>query len=97
MEEFHRRLVAGVAVTSTHVSAILTINRDKRREISISVSSKDSKYRANRMKALIVADIISKEKTTQQVSFADGQVDTMKDVSMPRTFISKNRHSSTTA
>ena len=49
------------------------------------------------MAARIVADIISKEKTTQQVYFTDEQVDTMKDVSMPRTFLSKNRHSSTTA
>ena len=49
------------------------------------------------MAARIVADKISKEKTTQQVSFADEQVDTMDDVSMPQTFLSKNRHSSTTA
>ena len=27
MEDFHRRLVAGVAVTATHTSAILTVNR----------------------------------------------------------------------
>ena len=46
MEELHMRLVAGVAVTSTRVSAILTINRDKKREISLAVSSKDRKYRA---------------------------------------------------
>ena len=49
------------------------------------------------MAARIVADIISKEKTTQQVSFYDEQVDTMQDVSMPRTFLSKNRHSITTS
>ena len=48
------------------------------------------------MAARIVADIISKEKKTQQVSFADEQVDTMQDVSMPRKFLSKNIHSSTT-
>ena len=45
----------------------------------------------------IVADIISKEKTTQQVSLADEQLDTMKDVNMPRMFLSKNRHFITTA
>ena len=45
----------------------------------------------------IVADIILKEKTTQQVSFDDEKVYTMQDVSMPQTFLSKNRHSSTTA
>ena len=49
------------------------------------------------MVARIVADIISKEKTTQQVSFADEQVDTMKDFSMLQSFISQNRNSSTTA
>ena len=49
------------------------------------------------MAALIVADIISKEKTTQQVYFADEHVDTMKDVSMPQTFPSKNIHYSTKA
>ena len=48
------------------------------------------------MVARIVADIISKEKTTKQVSFADEQVDTMKDVSVPQMFLSNNRHSSTT-
>ena len=41
--------------------------------------------------------MISKENTTQQVSFFDEQVDTMKDVSMPQTFLSENRHSSTTS
>ena len=49
------------------------------------------------MASRIVADIISKEKTTQQVSFADEQVDIMQDFSMSRTFLSKNRHSNTTA
>ena len=43
----------------------------------------------------VVAEVISKEKTTQQVSFADETVDNMKDVSMPRTFLSKNIHYST--
>ena len=28
MYDFHRRLVAGIAVTATHVSAILTVNRE---------------------------------------------------------------------
>ena len=60
MDDFHRRLVAGVAVTATHVSAILTINRDKKREILLAVISKDRKYRSDRMEARIVADIISK-------------------------------------
>ena len=120
MNEFHRRLVGGVDVTATHASDILTVERDKKREILLAVSSKDKKreillavsskdrkreillavsskyrkHRADRMAARIVADIISKEKTTQQVYFADEQVDTMKDVSMPRTFLSENRHSS---
>ena len=40
MEKFHRRLVAGVDVTATHASAILTVNRDKKRLISLAVSSK---------------------------------------------------------
>ena len=97
MDNFHRRLVAGVSITATRASAILTINRDKKREILLAVSSKYSKYRADRMAARIVADIISKEKTTQHVSLADKQVDIMQDVSMPRTFLSKNRHSSTTS
>ena len=96
MDDFHRRLVAVIAVTATHASAILTVNRDKKRGMSLAVSSKDRKYRAYRMAARIVADIISKEKK-KQVYFAYEQVDTMKDVSMPRTFLSKNRHFSTTA
>ena len=78
MNDFHRRLVAGLAVTATHVSDILTVNRDKKREILLAVSSKNRKYRADRMAARRVTDIISKEKTTQQVSFADKQVDTME-------------------
>ena len=40
LDDFHRHLVAGVAVTATHASAILTINRDKKREMSLAVSSK---------------------------------------------------------
>ena len=60
MDNFHRRLVAGVAVTATRASAILTVNRDKKHEISLEVSSKDRKYRADRTTAQIVADIISK-------------------------------------
>ena len=71
MDNFHRRLVAGVAVTVTHASAILTVNREKKREISLAVSSKDRKYRSDIMASRILADIISKEKTTQQVSLAN--------------------------
>ena len=97
MDDLHRRLVAGVAVTVTQASAISTVNGDKKREIPLAVSSKDKKYRADRMAARIVADIITKEKTTKQVSFAYEQEYTMKDVMMPRTFLSDNRHSSTTS
>ena len=71
MDNLHRRLVAGVAVTTTHASDILTVNRDKKREISLAVSSKYRIYISDRMAARIVADIISKEKITQQVSFAN--------------------------
>ena len=45
----------------------------------------------------IVADIISKGKKTQQVYFAGEDVDTMKEISMTRTFLSENRHSITTS
>ena len=51
MEEFHRRLVSGVAVAVTLASAIFTVNRDKKREMSLEVSSKNSKYRADRIAA----------------------------------------------
>ena len=81
MYDFHRHLVAGVAVTATHASAILTVDKEKNRQILLALSSKDWKYRADRMAARIVADIISKESTTQQLFFVDEQVDTMKDVS----------------
>ena len=30
MDNFHRSLVAGVAITATHASSILTVNRDKK-------------------------------------------------------------------
>ena len=97
MDNFHRRRVAGVAVTATRVSAILTENRYKKREVLLAVSSKNRKYRAVIMVSQIVSDNISREKTTQQVYFADEQVYTMQDFSMPQTFLSKNRHSSNTA
>ena len=60
MNDFHRRIVAGIAVTATRVSAILTVNRDNKREMSLAVSSKDRKYISVRIAALIVADTISK-------------------------------------
>ena len=60
MDDFHRCLVADISVAAKIASAILTVNRDKKREISLVVSSKDRKYRADRMAAQIVADIISK-------------------------------------
>ena len=97
MEDFHRRLVASVYVTATRALDIFTVNRDKKREILLAVISKDRKYRAEIMAALIVTDILSKENTTQQVSFADEKVDIMQDVDMPQTFLSKNRHYSTTS
>ena len=81
MDNFHRHIVSSLAVTATHASAILTVKRYKR---------------ADRMAARIVADIILKEKTTQWVSFADEQVETMKDFSMPQMFLSENRNYSTT-
>ena len=43
MDYFNRRLVASVAVTVTQASAISNVNRDKKREISLAVSSKDRK------------------------------------------------------
>ena len=83
MDNFHRRLLAVVAITTKHVSAIFTVNRYKMREILLALSSKDRKYRSDRMASRIVEDIISKEKTTQKVSFANEQVDTTQDVSIP--------------
>ena len=41
------RIVASVAVTAERASAILTVNRDKKREILITVSSNDRSDRAN--------------------------------------------------
>ena len=43
MDNFHRDLVTGVAVTATHVLDILTVNGYKKREILLAVISKDSK------------------------------------------------------
>ena len=60
MDNFHRRLVSGVAFTKTSAPAILTANRDRKRIILLAVSSKDSKYRADIMEARILADIISR-------------------------------------
>ena len=60
MDNLYRRLLAGVAVTATCVTSLLTINRDKKREIYLAVSSKDRKYIADRMASRIVADIITK-------------------------------------
>ena len=78
MNDFHRRLVAGVDVTATHVPDILTVNREKKREILLAVSSKDRKReillsvsskdrsdRSDRISARIVAEIISKKRLTQ--------------------------------
>ena len=48
MDNFHWHLVAGVAVTATHASAILTVNRVKKREVSLEVRIKDRKYRAEK-------------------------------------------------
>ena len=39
-DESHRGLVAGVAVNATHALAILTVNRDKKREISLEVRTR---------------------------------------------------------
>ena len=71
MEKLHRCLVADIAVTATRVLAILTVNRDKKHEISLAVSSKDKTSRDDRMAAQIVSDITSEENTTQQAYFAD--------------------------
>ena len=60
MYNFHRRLVADVDVTAAHVSAILTVNRYKKREIYLAVSSKDRRDRPDRMVARIVSYVISK-------------------------------------
>ena len=77
-------------------SAILTVNRVKKREMLLVVINKDRKYISDRMSSQIVAYIISKEKK-KPVYFADEQVDTMKDFSMSRKKLSKSRHSSTAA
>ena len=63
--------------------------------MSLAVSIKDREYISDRIASRIVADVTSKENTTQQVYFVNEQVDTIQDVSMPRMFLSKNIHSST--
>ena len=60
MDDFHRRLVAGVSVTAERASAILTVNRYKKCKILLAVSSKERKYRSDRIASRILADIISK-------------------------------------
>ena len=40
MDNFHRHLLSGVTVTVARVSALLTVNRDKKRERLLAVSSK---------------------------------------------------------
>ena len=96
MDDFHRRLVSGVTVTAACVLAILTVNRYKKCEILLALSSKYRSDRSDIMEARIVSDIITKEKATKQVSFVDEQVDTVQDVSMPWTFLSNHRNFSTT-
>ena len=60
MDDFNRLLVAGVSVTAARASSILTVNRDKKRQIFPSISSKDIKYRADIIAARILLDTISK-------------------------------------
>ena len=60
MDDFHKRLVAGVDSTTACVSAILNINRYKKREMLLGVRSKYMSDRADRMAARIVSDIISR-------------------------------------
>ena len=48
MDNLHMCIVAGVAVTAACASYILTVNRDRKREISPAVSSKDKKNRSDR-------------------------------------------------
>ena len=42
-DDFHRLLVDGLDVTATHASAIMTVHRDKKQEILLTVSIKDRK------------------------------------------------------
>ena len=60
MYDFHRRLVSGVSVAAARAPAILTVNRDKKREILLAVSSKYRSDRADIISERIVSDIISK-------------------------------------
>ena len=71
MDDLHRHLVDGVAVTATSLSVLLTVNRDKKREILLAGSIKNRSDRTDRMAARIVSNIISKEKTTKQVYYDD--------------------------
>ena len=41
MGDCHRHILADIAVTATHESYILTVNRDKKREILLAVISKE--------------------------------------------------------
>ena len=71
MDDLHRHLVDGVAVTATRLSVLLTVNRDKKREILLAGSIKNRSDRTDRMAARIVSNIISKENTTKQVYYDD--------------------------
>ena len=71
MEDFHRCLVAGIAITATNVSAILTVNRYKKREILLAVISKDKKrkilksVRSKDKKREILLAVNSKDRKTE--------------------------------
>ena len=63
------RLVSGMDVTATHASAILTVNRDKKREILLAVISKYKK----RVLSLAVSNKDRKREILLAVSSKDSK------------------------
>ena len=97
MDGFNRRILSSVRVTGESALRDNLLEKKRKREVAATVRGIDmiDHKRAATMAARIVADIMSEK--PKSLGNEGAQEETVQDIELPKTFLSTNRHSSTTA
>ena len=98
IEEFHHRLLSSVRVTKN--SALKSNILEKKRKCEVAASMSEVKRidyeKAKIMASRIVSDIMSDNKEEKSGPLIEIEEEPIQDIDLPKTFLSANRHSSTT-
>ena len=99
MDYFHQRLLSSVRITEENALKGSLIEKKRKREVAASIREVNQidYEKAKTMAARIVSDIFSNNKEIERNKpSTETWDDVIQEINMPQTFLSENRHSSTT-